>query len=160
MRILFLDFDGVLNSRSCDFSAASGRPYLNPKMGQRLQQLCSETAARLVVVSTWRVYLPFEQLQARLVECGVTAEVIGCTPDLLADSEVSTIYLVGPYLRGKEVDWWLQHNGEDVSSYAILDDVDDYGPRHKDRLILTDYAFGLQDSDVALARQKLLVDHA
>jgi hypothetical protein len=106
MKIVFLDIDGVLNTRHTQ--NPRNLPYIVDKtLVRRLKRLLARTKAKVVLSSTWR-YDPAGLFSAR--RHGIP--FIGCTPDL-------------PHrARGKEIYAWLEKHPR-VTRYAILDDDDD-----------------------------------
>jgi hypothetical protein len=138
MRIIFLDFDGVLNSRR--FFAT--RPpdgaddeALDPTAVARVNRIVERTGARVVVSSSWRLSDPVERIVAILRQHGFAGEVVGTTP-VLAGS------------RGREIRAWLRAS-RGITSYVILDDATDMDGlgRH----VLTRAEDGLLDEHVELA---------
>lgn len=120
MKIVFLDFDGVLNSHEW-FRAhhdERGLGHLDPAACARVQRLCDETGANIVVSSTWRLLHRRVALCDMLRARGVTARVVGMTPHPVGDSK-----------RGDEIGWWLASNpaiGVDViDGMVIIDDDSD-----------------------------------
>src|SRR4029077_8535713 len=90
MKVIFLDIDGVLNR--CD----TQRPPLThqeplpipiaPECMGRLNQLVAETGAKIVISSSWRLYVRWQDLGPALARHGPVGDVIGETPDLVNDS--------------------------------------------------------------------------
>jgi hypothetical protein len=160
-KILFLDFDGVLNSTHW----AGQRPIrglLPPELARqaldeerrdpvcvdRLQRLVLETGVRIVVTSTWRHKMPVSEMIAMFALYGfIDAPIIGVTPDLRA---------VANRTRGIEVAEWLEANESRSISYVCLDDDADFDGLP---LVQTDPDFGLQAADLEACRE-LLNDRA
>jgi len=106
LKIIFLDIDGVLNSKRT--SNPRGFPYIvDPKLLGRYIRLVAATGAETVLLSTWR-HDPAGRWAARYY--GVP--FMDVIPDLPDSS------------RGDEIRTWLEKHPE-VSRYAILDDDDD-----------------------------------
>ena len=119
MKIIFLDIDGVLNSRRYDQERAPG--YANKIDVTRLpllKEIVDRTGARIVLSTSWRMYWePDEAL------CAPIGQDIN---ELFAQYELS-IYDKTPTIsardRDEEVREWLSaHNGE-VESFVMLDDI-------------------------------------
>lgn len=151
MRVLFLDIDGVQNSRNeWVIGMSCTEQPMNPRMVARLQKIISATDAKIVISSTWRRSLSVREIKDLLVVGGLDPNVgvIDCTPTSHSG------------YRGLEIDEWLQHawKFEDptwsVSSYVILDDGLNMRP-HTQRLVQTTWEDGLQDHHVELAIQHL-----
>jgi hypothetical protein len=124
--ILFLDFDGVLNSAAFFRSPESKdgeAGALDPKAVARLNTIIAKTGAKVVVSSSWRYGRSVAELQAILDERGFVGEVIDKTADAIhmdaADPKESGFYRA--YARGDEIREWLDRHPE-VKSFVALDD--------------------------------------
>lgn len=140
--ILFMDIDGVLNSLEW-FSQMNA----NLKPGESFNNsiLCPENVAifntivktlnaDVVISSTWRKLMPWEDLLAHLKSQGVVANFIDKTPTVICGT------------RGEEIEAWLKNNPE-VNVYICLDDdmnLQQHGFKH----LLTQWEAGLQPEDV------------
>jgi hypothetical protein len=139
LRLVFLDIDGVLNSDAF-FARAPGADVersLDPLAVRRLDRICAEGSAKVVITSTWRLDMQVGELALVLRHHGFGGEVIGASPSL-------------PGPRGGEIRAWLDAHRRDWRSYVILDDRDDMGPLRR-RLVQTSMARGLLDEHVAPA---------
>lgn len=122
MKVLFLDIDGVLNSR--DFvrrRRASDKNYrlwldVDEIAVKRLQRILKETGAKVVLSSTWRLYKDSRDMVRQRV-----CRYIDCTADLQRGSKRGIVP------RGEEVQLWLDQHPE-VTHYAIIDDDSDFLP--------------------------------
>lgn len=136
MKVIFLDFDGVLNSaasfvlesrirkkwreRHPDL-APDEHPYgpVNETLChvctsnfQRILDECPET--QIVISSTWRNLFEMDWLKAKLQSYGIdSSKVIDKTPRTFRG------FNSGP--RGTEISMWLKEHPE-VTDYVILDD--------------------------------------
>lgn len=141
MKIVFLDFDGVLNNRAF-LMAQDGLSRVNncfdPDNVRWLNWLTDESGARIVVSSSWR-YFNLD-LRGVLKDAGVSGTVIGETPE------------VPNVVRGMEIGMWLRENAG-VMSFVILDDDEDMG-YISDHLVRTTFESGLTEE---LAYQALRV---
>lgn len=143
MRIVFLDFDGVLNSRR--FFARSGpieRPddALDPAAVARVDRVIARTGAKVVISSTWRIMDPLDRIAGILRAHGFGGEVVGATP------------VVGGS-RGREIGAWLDQS-KGVRSFVILDDDTNMG-RLARRHVRTMPEDGLLDEHVEPACRHL-----
>jgi hypothetical protein len=148
MKILFLDFDGVLNSwRYFKDAHTAGRTLqtpqdqIDPKAVRWLNEIFLKTGCHVVVSSTWRRLHRMPDLRGWLKQAGFTGAVIDRTPSI---NDVD---------RGVEIDAWLKaHVRLPVESFAILDDGSDMAP-HMDKLVLVDARKGLKPkhADAAVA---------
>lgn len=155
---VFLDVDGVLNSheywarrKEHDEGVKHelmGLWALDPLACQRLQRICAAFGASIVLTSTWRKYHTVAEIAAMFVERGLTAPVIGRTPDLSHHKSKYTVPW-SRFGRGLEVQWWLQRylpSNEAVcaAKFVCIDDDGDYGDL-LGKLVQTRMATGLTD---------------
>lgn len=110
MKVIFLDVDGVLNSRktfneTVDFSGCNpiGDDHL-----EHLKKVISATDAKIVVTSTWRLSQSLEKLKTVL-----------CTKGLRVYSVTRNF---GGVPRRQEIVDWIVRNEEDGLKFAIIDD--------------------------------------
>jgi hypothetical protein len=140
MKLLFLDFDGVLNSsnflyRSGErFSSTSADEKIDPEAVRRLNEITDRTGASIVVSSAWRIGKRVADLRDLLKRHGATGPVVGATP--------------GGQTRGDQIASWMANR--DVESFVILDDDNDMGDLMW-ALVKTTCEQGLQDEHVAQA---------
>ena len=142
MKIVFLDFDGVLNSyefhRSDRKLVPEGkRSYFDPVAVARLNEILDRSGAKIVCSTSWRRANSQDGLQKLLSSVGCTGTVIDTTP----------IHYGGP--RGKEIQAWLRRN-PGHRNFVILDDWDEMQCLPGQH-ILTQEAVGLQDRDIERA---------
>lgn len=142
-KVLFLDIDGVLNSRRTVI-ATGGYPHsFEPSCRARfdwvavrmIRELCEKEGASIVLSSSWR------HGKNSVHECanGLDLPIFDKTPDL-------------PGVRGEEIQDWLNRHPE-VTHYAIVDDNSDMLGSQADHFVQTSEEDGLSFSDyVALGR--------
>ena len=109
MRVVFLDFDGVLN----DGVRPGDAPHFQEQYLARLQRILSVGRAVVVVISGWRKSLPLVDLAGHLRRAGLRVNVVdavGWKPG--ADGTDGR--------RDQTRRWLLSHAG--VTSWVILDD--------------------------------------
>ena len=162
MKVIFLDFDGVLNGD--DFLQTQVlsplRPALDPVCCARIQRICEATGASLVISSSWReirtfdgdkvtirASRPIEEIESWLRDAGITASVLGATS--IAPMGVSEN---DPELRRAwQILAWTCDRPE-LSEWVAIDDCDlpdtDIGPRN---FVGTDMATGIAEADVERA---------
>ena len=155
MKIIFLDFDGVLNSwRFFKDSHANGlllfRPadQIDPKAIRWLNELITKSGAKVVVSSAWRLLHTLDELRAMLGEKGFAGEVIDRT-ESLSWQMVERGPIVAKAQRGDEIDLWVRAHAE-VESFVILDDDSDMA-MHAGRLVQTSCRKGLKQIHVEQA---------
>lgn len=146
MRILFLDVDGVLNRVGYSPAVSLGlRSWIEPELAARLEALCRDTGARLVMSSDWRRGRSLEELGAELRAAGIETPLLDATPVLHRE-------------RWREIAAWLAAwkaaGGEEIEAFAIVDDIYDMGELAP-RFARTSSLSGIDDS-VAAALRALL----
>lgn len=118
MKLLFLDIDGVLNSKN---SFLEKRGQVDSQCVSFLNKITDETDAKIVISSSWRFIYDFETLKDILkVKNNISGRIIGITPIL-------DEYFSGenPIPRGIEIEEFLKkiRTSQDIESYVILDDM-------------------------------------
>lgn len=140
MKVIFLDFDGVLNSvryhvarhdAGLDMHEGRGRkPCLDPEAIKVLNEVCGRTDAVVVVTSTWRLNEKRTTVSGWLRDAGFDGIVYAFTPpekDVKAEHpELERVR------RGHEIQSWLDaaavfpnHRLGPVTHFVILDDDTD-----------------------------------
>lgn len=118
MRVVFLDFDGVLNHGYDKVRGApSGFDYSVPSCVLALNALTRAMDAKIVVSSSWRLQHTLDELRTTLRLWGVEAPVLDVTPDLEDASGF-------PAARIAEIRAFLDLCPEPVEAFAVLDDQD------------------------------------
>jgi HAD domain in Swiss Army Knife RNA repair proteins len=144
MNILFLDFDGVINSDAWYEERPFEGMHFDPNAIRRVEKICRLAGAQVVVSSTWRLLANRPNIRMASVEyvrgCldayGFCCNIIDVTPPYAeAGSE-----------RGHEIQQWLNEQPA-VTSFAILDDTEDM-VHLSHRFVKTDYQIGITDVDV------------
>lgn len=134
MKVIFLDIDGVLNSRSRWQECKEVKPKdstarFDPLAMWRMKQLVTTTGAKIVISSSWRHIFPIQEIAGFLWRYGIPREaVIGKTARIGR--------------RGHEIRNWL--NKYPVENYVIIDDDPDAGSGGVDRsrVVKTDWETG------------------
>jgi hypothetical protein len=156
-KIIFLDFDGVLNSQLYYKTKGKEDVSIDENSVELLNELCSKTDASVVVTSTWRLGRSVEELQLILDKKGFEHRVLDKTLDLR----------IGEYgdsmLRGNEIYQWIKDH-EDIiqakyygySSYLILDDDSDMLYWQRNNFICVDPFCGITNKTVFIGKQILL----
>ncbi len=163
-KIIFLDFDGVLNSGD-NSRAISQLSFDDPDKvntsiaGFEIDERCvrwltyiiNSTGAKIVVSSSWRLNYTLEEMRAIWKHFNLPGELIGYTPFI--DNEFAEMFdgaEIKPIERGKEIERWLDENK--VDKYCIIDDDFDMLPTQV--FVQTDPEFGL-----TYETAKLVVDY-
>ncbi len=121
--VVFLDFDGVLNDerhyaaalKGCrthaEAIAAALARGLDPVRVARVQRICDEAGAGVVVVSGWRRWAGAAALAECLRAAGLTAPVLGVVGGLRFSGD----------LRADATHEWLRAHPE-VTAWVVIDD--------------------------------------
>jgi hypothetical protein len=139
MKIVFLDFDGVLNSRlffARRRETTGADDALDVAAVERVNRILARTGAKVVISSTWRVTDGMDRVREVLSKHGFVGEIVGATP-----TRGGT--------RGAEIKAWLDDNPR-PTGYVVLDDATDVDPVRK-RHVQTRMEDGLLDEHVDLA---------
>lgn len=118
MKVIFLDFDGVLNSEA-SFRMEVRRKNSNVSDSlsavacSNLQYILEQDAdIKIVISSTWRKLHTLVELGNILNSYGVTGKIIGKTPSIVNGH------------RGHEIKLWLADN-PNVTKFVVIDDDSD-----------------------------------
>lgn len=152
MRIVFLDFDGVLNWRAHVEATANptmpGPDHLVESAVRRVERFCIDMHAAIVVTSTWRLTFDQPTLEAMLRAKG------------LATTAVLDVAPLIPFKRGRgqEIQSWLdtvpRTRGWNVEGLVILDDQADM-LQLMPWLVLSSFETGFTDAHVLEAKRIL-----
>lgn len=139
MNVLFIDIDGVLNSKRWyddrPYEAITGRvtemaQSIDPDAVGRINRIAEATGCVIVLSSSWRCLDPIAHIDRALRHRGLVTHLYGATPPI-----------GNP--RGAEIEAWLAMCPT-LDAWAILDDDSDMEP-HMDALVQTDGRYGLLD---------------
>ncbi len=149
-RLLFVDFDGVLNSERFYRTKAPGVLPLDPYAVSLLNTAVLRTRCRVVVSSSWRLgrHVTVASLQRTLDSVGFVGRVCGKTPDLGGVCDPVTKEWTKPQPRGMEVQAYLDGwKGQPIESFACVDDDEDFA-HLTPRLVRTNFRDGLMPEHV------------
>lgn len=163
MKVLFLDFDGVLNSEKWfmdhqeEIRATSGllwrhKSELDPACCACVEKIIEDTQCSIVVSSSWRIGMSVRELRACLIEAGfprIADAIIDRTPVF---SEIDHEIDGRRAIRGDEIKAWLDKHPE-VTKFVVLDDGDDM--LIEQPLVQTSWAVGITAAHVHRAREIL-----
>lgn len=155
MKIIFLDFDGVLNSvqDSIMYRRLGGDfgMKMSPLACSNIQWLLDQDKdVKIVISSTWRVLHTLSELKIILSVNNVDGNrVIGVTPDREVD-------LIEGMSRGSQIKRWLNDNQDkNITHYCIIDDDNDMLIEQQDNFVHTTFLTGFMMGD-AIKAAKLL----
>jgi len=138
MIVVFLDFDGVLNSADTMKQGV----HLHPDFVVRLCRLCRDHKVNIVVSSSWRFIHTIEEIRGFLRVTGMFGSermVIDKTPNLSGDSK-----------RGDEIKAWLDEHDE-VEGFIIIDDDSDMLAEQMPFFVQTSWESGFTEECCAKA---------
>ncbi|WP_416995804.1 HAD domain-containing protein [Alistipes putredinis] len=165
-RFIFLDFDGVLNSRRYQrelrAQGETGRDAFgsrfDPQAIDALRMLLERSGAQLVITSSWRT-AGLAAMRDLWQSRSLPGEIADVTPFYLygayrnsLDGEPFMGFTLG--CRGLEIAEWLARHAEPDVSYVILDDEEDFLLRQASRLVRINPETGLTPAD---ARKAMVV---
>lgn len=153
MKVLFLDFDGVLNSDRWMRAQPPTTNFLRvvDKVAvARLDRIVERTGCVIVVSSTWRILNSLANLRSILIEAGLSH----CTV-----IDKTTTEDCGPegeerWWRGHQIQRWLDEHEGQVESFCILDDDSDMA-HLMPKLVHTTWESGMLDEHVEQAVKML-----
>ncbi|CAL9985839.1 hypothetical protein VPHD479_0280 [Vibrio phage D479] len=151
MKIIFLDIDGVLNSR---VDMLNGVHLNNHKVLLLRSLLDMDKDVKIVISSAWRILNDHEQIAMQLYRCGLGvrhSRVIGSTDNgYVEEGSVDNRHGLNQQ-RGLQIDRWLKNHPE-VTEYVILDDsIDMTDYQLSNRFIRIDAETGLTECYCARA---------
>lgn len=136
MKVIFLDFDGVLNNMR-----ETGL-FCNKNM-ENLRLLCDKTDAVCVLSTSHRICKSsLDQFENECSKYMLSDRIYDST-DYLYDTDNPERCIT---LRVKEIKKWLNENPE-VTSWVVLDDMD----MKIENIIRTNFMYGLTIADVVKA---------
>ena len=144
--VIFLDFDGVLNTELHQARlAVEGKPnkdawgpLFDPSAVENLRLIIDNTDAAIVISSSWRYAHRLGSLRMMWEVRELPGEIIGTIP-------CGATYIS----RGEDIECWLYKYGR--PDYVISDDLDDFSPAQHDRYIETNPIVGITDADAQKA---------
>ena len=133
-KIIFLDFDGVLNTEYyqnylCYQKLAYQDEYgaiFDPEATKQLERIVDATNAKIVIESSWK-YLGLEALQEMWTVRQLPGQMIGITPSSVSDQWLLSANLddIDPamgHCKGMEIASWLTDHAGPDAHYVIIDD--------------------------------------
>jgi hypothetical protein len=128
MKIIFLDFDGVICTQQSYVDAQMkygltktgfppGLHLFKSELVARVQEICDATGAVVVISSYWRTFDELDTLRRYLKHHGLIADVIDKTPENPYWNSMGSAY------RGKEIAMWMDaHPDVSYDDIVVLDD--------------------------------------
>lgn len=165
--LIFLDFDGVLNTENhfakMTVEGVPTRDYYGPKFDPKavanLQKIIEATDAWIIVSSSWR-YMGLKDLQRMWTDRNLPGWIAGITPlhtedDKLLETDLSQLDEITPEMfsssRGNEIKAYFNEmpgNSSDSQRYVILDDLNEVLPDQESYFIHINPIVGITEDDV------------
>ena len=149
MKIIFLDFDGVITTYASKWN-------ISLEHVKRVQKICDVTGAKLVISSSWQrfghKYETREERVKNWLDGIMMKEYKGVIKKFFKEY---TYDMSGRFygefgnIRGSDIKSWLTRN-PDVDNYVIIDDESDMLDEQIFNFVQTDISFGIQDREVEL----------
>lgn len=148
--IIFLDFDGVLNTEQYQARlAVDGKPnkdawgpLFDPRAVGNLRKIIESTSAEIVISSSWR-YIH------RLGSLRMMWEIRELPGEILDTLTRGASYIS----RGEDIECWLKRHGQ--ANYVIIDDLNDFYPSQLDRYVEINSIVGITAADASRAIELL-----
>ena len=141
MKIIFLDFDGVMDTEYYDhLLSEADKPIsdeygllFDPECVKNLKYIIDSTGADIVVSSTWKDFMTYQEILDMWKYRGLPGFVTDVTPTVSKH-------------RGDEIDAWLKECHEECN-YVIIDDLDagNFNEHQIPRLLIVNPIFGLDE---------------
>ena len=157
-KIIFLDVDGVLNSKFWDNDhqrEISEGKHVDLEAVKLLGTLVKRTNAKLILHSEWRFWFDETMKPLRteadflantMKEAGIT--IAGVTPDLTTEEIRKTKKF--SLVKADEILLWLDDNSS-FTKWVVLDDLDLHNEEVARHQVKTDSEIGLTEKDVEKA---------
>jgi hypothetical protein len=131
-KVLFLDIDGVLNTKWWYTQMDRNTPKdkygyaFDPRSVANLKKILDETRADIVISSSWKSF-GLSELEEMWQDRGLPGKLIDITPnsvsdEMLLNADLDHMELF--HIRGMEIKERLDKHGKNVSHYVIIDDRD------------------------------------
>ena len=154
-KILFLDFDGVLNTLR--WRENEGKKAIidhfgysfDPESVANLAKVVRHQDVGVVISSSWKC-LGLEEMRRLWIERKMPGELIDITP---SETRREVISQVTPgqirwlTRKGYEINLWLSQH-DNISQYAIVDDEDSMLPDQQSHFVKISPIVGVTDEDV------------
>lgn len=162
-KVLFLDFDGVLNTENYQAELRSNGKNGWDEFGQLFDPaavanlkmvLDAVPDVLLVINSSWKLE-GLDMVQAMWKERNLPGKIHSATPDYVPDlSDIdlddyeNIVTLAG---KGNEVKQWLSLNAPEGCQYVIFDDMPDFLPEQEEHLVCINPVTGITTEDAIKA---------
>lgn len=167
-KIIFLDFDGVLNTEQyrCTMAQNGENAYdrygffFDPDAMFNLKTIIAATSAKVCITSSWALEIGAKELARFWKDRDMPGTLLGTsagipvTPDTIYDDYFDPYKLMetGVGGRGSEIESFLEAKGYKNVRYVIIDDVPDFKPEQAPFFVRTDPRVGItrENADQAI----------
>lgn len=154
-KVIFLDFDGVLNTENYQAKLRQeGKPQwdnfgqiFDPEAVENLKMILDTVPEALIVInSSWKLE-GMDAVNAMWKARHLPGKIHSATPDYVPDiscidlEDYDNIAMLAG--KGNEVKQWLEQNAPKGCTYVILDDMPDFLPEQEEHMICTDPRVGI-----------------
>lgn len=119
--VIFLDFDGVLNTGNSPYRDEFGDLF-DPASVHELKRIIESANPAIVISSSWKM-LGLGTLREMWRDRGLPGRIFGITPSDASNEMMMRGEMPSPKLKGAEIQRWLDEH-PDYTHYVILDDED------------------------------------
>ena len=162
-KVLFLDFDGVLNTEKyqAELRAAGKSGWddfgqlFDPKAVENLKMVLDAVPGIILVInSSWKLE-GLNTMRAMWKARELPGSIHSVTPDYVPDlvnidlDNYENIALLAG--KGNEVKQWLSNNAPEGCAYVIFDDMPDFLPEQEEHLICVNSISGITMEDAMKA---------
>lgn len=145
MKVIFLDFDGVISTYEKCWRLDENKLRL-------IKEIIDNTKAKIVVSSSWKVgFHDVDSFADSLYNRSRNKEIITSNIFEWFANNIYDITDNNGSLRGDEIQRWIDNHEEDINSYVILDDDDDFNDDQLFHFIQTDTYEGITEREVKLS---------
>lgn len=140
MKIIFLDFDGVITSYYTKYRISKDKIKL-------IENLINETGAKIVISSSWRH-------GSKNVEEFINKNLSEISDSIFVKSIIGLTEVLSP-VRGEEIQKWIDDHNNEIESYVILDDDSDMLDEQLYNFVQTDGYEGITEREIRLSKHIL-----
>ena len=143
MKIIFLDFDGVIDTSYYDHVLSKeGKPgndqdgtVFDPNCVRNLKHIVEQTGADIVVSSSWKYLMSYQDFLNMWKDRDLPGFVTDVTPEPMTRRN-----------RGDEIDAWIEECHTECQ-YVIIDDLEanNFNEHQIPRLLIVNPIFGLDE---------------
>lgn len=158
MKLIFLDFDGVLNTHTFLSKQKNHQPdnivfpdlasQLDPKRIELVNSLVSNTGAQVIISSSWRTEYSVDEMNSVFISLGATFNISGATPRIYGNQNLDE--------RGNEIQAYMDALKEKPEKFVILDDETDMGHLFPFLVKTSFFLDGLTEYHIEKAKEMLL----